>query len=74
MPFGVFHIPSTTGVVPVQWNCTFRPEICGNAGAAAKRIAERREPVQERRLELSPVSVRIVVRLPNGRTANTSPQ
>ena len=30
MPCGVFHIPVTTGVVPVQLKVTFSPETCGN--------------------------------------------
>jgi hypothetical protein len=29
IPPGVFQIPSTTGVVPSQWNCTFNPETRG---------------------------------------------
>ena len=28
-PLGVFQIPSTTAVVPLQWNVAFRPETCG---------------------------------------------
>jgi hypothetical protein len=25
-PFGAFHMLSTTGAMPSQWNCTLRPE------------------------------------------------
>ncbi len=49
MPCGVFHIPVTTGVVPVQLKVTFSPETCGNRPVppCERRVAERREAVHE---------------------------
>ena len=56
IPFGAFQIVSTTGVVPLQWNWTLRPEICGNRPVppAKLRIADRGEPVEEGRPHLRP--------------------
>ena len=73
-PSGAFHIPSITGVVPVQWNCTFRPATCGKRPVAIDALQNGLNPLSSALRRCSPVSVRITVRLPNGSTAKTSPQ
>ena len=74
-PSGVFHIPVTTGVVPVQPNVTLRPETCGNRPVPPAKPGSQNgvKPFTNACRSWSPVSVRITVRLPNGRTANISP-
>src|ERR1041384_5810260 len=66
-PTGVepLRIWSTTAVVPLQWNVIFRPETCGKRPVATRgvetgrhrrarglRVADRAEPVGQRRHEL----------------------
>ena len=60
-PFGVFHMPSTTGVVPLQWNCTFRPEICGNRPVLIAGLQNGENPFRNACCRTAPVSVMIVV-------------
>src|SRR3954447_5166761 len=76
-PFGAFHSPSITGddgVALLQWNCTFSPEICGKRPVLIAGLQNAEKPFVNASSSLAPVSVRITVRLPNGRTENTSPQ
>ena len=68
MPSGVFHIPSITGVIPVQWYCTLSPEICGN-----RPVPPANPGWQNGDYYGTGRAPEIVERLPNGRTANTSP-
>ena len=76
IPLGVFHMPSTTGVMPVQWNVTLSPEICGKRPVPPAKPGWQNgvNPLMNAVRSWSPVIVRIVVRLPNGSTAKTSPQ
>ncbi len=74
-PSGASAIPSTTGVVPSQWNSIWSPDTCGkrpvppvNAGSQAGL-----NPLSSASVSWAPVSVSITVRLPNGSTAKTSP-
>src|SRR4249919_464832 len=73
-PSGAFHMPSMTGVVPLQWNCTFKPEICGNRPVAIAGLQTGENPFRYACSICAPVSVRMTVRLPNGSTENISPQ
>jgi hypothetical protein len=41
-PSGAFQIVSTTGVVPLQWNCTLRPEICGNRPVPSAKLGSQK--------------------------------
>ncbi len=74
IPVGVFHMPSTTGVVPLQWKVARRPETCGNRPVAIAELQTGENPFRNACRSWAPVSVRIIVRLPNGSTANISPQ
>src|SRR4051794_4558801 len=76
-PFEAFQIPSITGTLGVlasQWNWTLRPETWGNRPVLIEVLQKAEKPFTNAACAWAPVSVRIVVRLPNGRTANTSPQ
>src|SRR4051812_8031890 len=73
-PFGAFQTPSMTGTSPLQWNATLRPETCGNRPVLIDVSQNAEKALSIPVLTCAPVSVRIVVRLPNGRTAKTSPQ
>src|SRR5690242_14862782 len=73
-PDAVFHIPVTTGVVPLQVNVNFSPDTCGNRPVAMLELQTGLNPLSIACSSCAPVSVMITVRLPNGSTANTSPQ
>ncbi len=64
----------TTGVVPLQVNVTRSPEICGNRPVSTAVLQDGEKPFRNACSNCAPVSVSITVRLPNGRTENTSPQ
>ena len=51
-PFGAFHMPSTTGVVPLQWKVTFRPETCGKRPVAIAGSQTGENPFRNACLEL----------------------
>ena len=73
-PLGVFHMPVTTGLVPLHVNVAFSPDTCGNRPVAMFGLQTGENPFRNACCSCAPVRVRIVVRLPNGRTAKTSPQ
>src|SRR5512144_423905 len=75
-PLGAFQTPSITGLLgvpPSQWNWTLSPDTCGNRPVLIDVSQKAEKPFSNAVFTCAPVRVRIVVRLPNGRTANTSP-
>ena len=62
--------------MPVQWKVTLSPEICGKRPVPPAKPGWQNgvNPFRNAVRSWSPVIVMIVVRLPNGSTANTSPQ
>ncbi len=43
-PFGAFHIPSMTGVAPLQWKASFRPDTCGKRPVAIAELQTGEKP------------------------------
>jgi hypothetical protein len=76
MPDGVFQMPSTAGAVPLQWNVTLRPLICGKRPVPPANVGSQNgvNPLRKAVFIWAPVRVSITVRFPKGRTANISPQ
>ena len=74
MPSGVFHMPVTTAVVPLHWYVALRPDTAGNRPVLTRELHTGEKPFVNAVLSWSPVSVMSAVALPNGSTANASPQ
>ena len=53
---------------------TLSPEICGKRPVATAELQTGEKPLRNACSSCAPVSVSMTVRLPNGRTANISPQ
>src|SRR5664279_1873868 len=73
-PSGAFAIPVTTGVVPLQLKDRANPDTWGNRPVAIAVSHTGLNPLSRACSNCAPVSVSSTVRLPNGNTADTSPQ
>src|SRR3954469_19536476 len=73
-PGGASHTLSITALVPLQCHLTHMPEYCGVRPVAVLGSHDGLKPFSSAAIRSAYARVSTTVALPNGSTANTSPQ